>query len=261
MTRKRSRGLWIGLAAIIVLNVGSQVMAAAVGEPLDSFSLFVLVFPIVGALVLTRQPRNTLGWVMYLGLGGFLSLFSVLEMYALYALKVDPRSLPLPEAALALIEGSWILVIGPIGTFVLLLFPDGRLPTPRWRPWAWFCGISLTVTYLLLTLGSGTFEEAGYPALENPFAIGPLRAAIQPLLSLLVTIPVAIAGCALAMIQRYKRSRGQERLQLEWLTSAAAIVGVSYFLMMLVGLPNTISDRPIPDWLSFIENLAVVTFC
>ena len=93
-------------------------------------------------IVLRRRPRNTLGWLMLaMGLG-----FAVpFQSYGNYA--IAKGSLPLGPEMLALSGPSWIWFIG-ISGFLLMLFPDGHLPTRRWRWFAWMCFAGLAMLFL-----------------------------------------------------------------------------------------------------------------
>jgi hypothetical protein len=134
----------------------------------ESWSLIPLAvgFPLVGALVARRQPRNALAWV-YLGggLGAGLTLFAY--GYARYALVTDPGALP-GGRAIAWVS-SWVWLTGAtlILTFGLLLFPDGRLPSSRWRPVAWVAAGSM---------GARVFANAFMPGplVNHPVARNPL---------------------------------------------------------------------------------------
>ena len=97
------------------------------------------------------------------GIGGGAALTAILEIYAVTALRCYPGSLPFPGIALALTAGLWVPFIGMVGTFFILLFPDGHLPTPRMATrWAWFCATSMGLVYTLLTLIPSHFKDLGY---------------------------------------------------------------------------------------------------
>ena len=92
-----------------------------------------LAFPLVGALIASRRPENPIGWIC-LAVGILWTLAMMSGSYAMYGLLVSgPGSVPLPAAIGSLGEGLGPATGGLIGTY-LLLFPDGRLPSVRWRP-------------------------------------------------------------------------------------------------------------------------------
>src|SRR5262245_40447694 len=110
--------------------------------------LITLTFSIVGALVASRHPRNPIGWILLAtGVRGELDLLSL--RYYLYSDTLSAGG-PLPGVGLARWLDAWIWLI-PVTmplTFLLLLFPDGRLLSPRWRPVAWLAGAGLAAAII-----------------------------------------------------------------------------------------------------------------
>ena len=185
------------------------------------FLLLFMSFVTVGALVASRRPRNAVGWT-FCALGLFGTLTTASEGYAVYALATRPGSLPGGEG-MAWLSG---LLGGPI-TFamfalVLLLFPDGRPLSRRWRPFVW---LNLIAVALILAfafkpgpIGTSLLDIA------NPFGIqgaGPLLEAIG-ISGIFLTLAVAVAGAA-SLVIRLRRARGEERQQLKWFAFAGAV--------------------------------------
>jgi signal transduction histidine kinase len=254
-----TRLVWIALGVILVLVVGSQVYGVSRGDTLDIFSLGMLTFPVVGALIVSRHPGNNVGRIM-LGIGAGQAFAAAMGLYASYALDIQPGSLPRPDIALALGEGTWVPFIGLVGTFLLLLFPDGHLPTPGWKPWAWFSGIAMALAYLVITIGPTHFGDQGYPGIRNPLGIEALRPYIGAAFSLIALIPIAIVGCAVGLVQRFRRSKGQERLQMKWFTATASLLAVSYLILMALNLPFLLTNRPTPHWINLVGNIGIYPF-
>jgi hypothetical protein len=161
------------------------------------------------------------------------------------------------SVALALEAHTWIPVIGLSGTFVLLLIPDGRVPSPRWKPWAWYCAVVLILCYVVFSTAPTTFGDMGYPNVENPLGIDALRVFGESVSVIAFLIPVAIVGCAVSLIQRFRRSRGRARLQLKWLTAAAGVVAVTY--SVLLGLHFAFGN-PDPRWLTVVSEIGLFSF-
>ncbi|MDQ4028527.1 MAG: histidine kinase, partial [Actinomycetota bacterium] len=228
------------------------------GPGVDPFVIAMLSFPAVGAFVASRQPRNAIGWIM-LGIGGLGAIDAVLAIYTAYALDIRPGSLPRPDVALAIRGAMWVPVIGVMGTFLILLFPDGRLPTLRWRRWAQFCAAAIILPFFMILVAPGSYGFLGYPDITNPMGIEALRPFMDAAFSLLMLIPIAIVGCAVALIQRFRRSHGQERLQLKWFAGAAGVVAALYLAMMALSLPYNAAGRPPPDWIEAL-NVSVMSF-
>ena len=161
-----------------------------------SFGLIVFSFPTVGFVVLLRRPRTNLGWLM-LSMGiAFALPFAVLR-----ELRADAgrrRRCRAPAIALALSEPAWVPFIG-ISGYLLLLFPDGHLPSPRWRWFAWLCGIGLVALSILIAFTPGTFEDLGYPNITNPLGIEALGRSADGSSSSSIFAPLTVVGGAVAV--------------------------------------------------------------
>ena len=145
-TRASSLLAW-SLATLSVALFAAQLMlfmlarVADVPESWDvNFSLTAqlaggvfLVFPLVGALIASRHPGNPIGWVL-LADGLLWMLGGAMDYYAVYGVA-SPGSVPFPMMVAGINNWLWVPAVGLLGTFVFLLFPDGRLPSRRWRPW------------------------------------------------------------------------------------------------------------------------------
>jgi hypothetical protein len=249
---------WVILGFIVALVVVAQAISAEAGSGVDGFACAALSFPVVGALIASRRPRNALGWIL-LAVGVGLALGVMLDIYIWYGLEVHPGSLPRPDVALALSEPMWVPFIGLMGTFLILLFPDGRLPSPRWRPWAWLCVIAMILSFIAILIQPGSFADRGYPDVRNPLGIEGLRPFIGLALFAIPLIPISIVGCAVGMIRRFRLSHGQERLQLKWLAAAAVVVAATYLILMALSLPGLVGREP-PAWLEVVDNIGIYAF-
>ena len=95
----------------------------------------------------------------------------LMDVYTTVGLVVRPGSLPGVEFAAAVYESTWVAIILPMGTFLVLLFPDGRLPSRRWRPVAWTSAVAMVVVPVLIVLTPGTLEEAPVTGMQNPLGL------------------------------------------------------------------------------------------
>jgi hypothetical protein len=95
-------------------------------------SMPVLAFPIVGALIASKRPRNPIGWIC-LADGLLWTFLGMIETYGIYGLA-RPGSVAFPVAIYALDQWLWVPVVGLLAIYLILLFPDGRLLSRRWRP-------------------------------------------------------------------------------------------------------------------------------
>jgi hypothetical protein len=132
---------------------------AGTGDPVGDAMYLVAfaAFPMIGYALATRRPENTIGWLM-LGMGTFLGVSATISSigWFLFHTGRDTAGLVL----LAIDSPSWIPVVVVPVTFLALLFPDGHLPSPRWRWFAWALGIGLAIVYLAILLDPQTFEES-----------------------------------------------------------------------------------------------------
>jgi hypothetical protein len=242
--------------AFVFLTVASQAAVVGTGAEVDVFGFAYLSFPAVGLLIVSRQPRNAIGWVL-VGFGFSLVIGELLRAYVHFALTVERGSLPGGEWALALQQHAWVAAVGLPGTFLILLFPDGRLPSPRWKPWAYFCALALVLSYVALTILPRSFSDAGYPGVRNPLgvdALGSITGAIVPIVGL---IPIAMVGCAVALVRRFRRSSGIEHVQLKWLTAATAMLAATYLGLMAL---HFLFGDPDPPWLTMVSNIGILGF-
>ena len=220
---------------------GSGPLAVVATAPL-------LLFPGVGLLLALKRPRNSIGWIM-LGIGQAIAV--PFGAYATYALLARHGDIGGGTLAAALDGPTWVPLIGLAGIFLILLFPDGHLPSPRWRWFARAAAASMAVSMVAIFLSPGKFEL--YPKVTNPYGVR----GIDVLFITILFIPVAIAGAAVSLILRYRRSRGMDRLQLKWLAAAAVVVASVYLVVepfsAVIGSPN-------PTWLLGLQDLALFTF-
>ena len=110
-----------------------------------------LAFPLVGALIASRRPRNPIGWIcLVAGLFWmFIFLSSASDSYELAKTGTTTSSVTLD----ALFQWIWVPPVGLLGIYMILLFPDGGLPSRRWRPFAFFAGAAMILTSAAVTLG------------------------------------------------------------------------------------------------------------
>jgi hypothetical protein len=250
-------GAMVCVAAVTLVDVGG-LDPASIAEG-GVFMLVLLPFPAAGILVLRRQPRNTVGWLLT-GIGALWGIGGVADAYAQYGLVVDPGSLPGAAVAATVSNGIWAPAIGLTGTFLFLLFPDGHLPGRRWRPVAWLSGTVLVALTVCLYLSPDRLTEAPVEGLVNPLGVEALAPFLHVALDVLILV---LAACTLlsvvALVTRFRRARGVERQQLKWLASAAAVVGGAFVLGIAVslGVPD---DKPDPGWMAVLDQLSFLSF-
>jgi hypothetical protein len=202
-------------------------------------------FMTVGAVVLSRQPHNRVGWLCCAaGLLGGLGAFSF--EYAHSAPGRQGGSLP-GGLAMAWLNG-WvgILWLGVVLLFVPLLFPTGGLPSRRWRPVAWACAVCVVVLCVQQAVVPGPLEASGQP---NPLGIGSARAVLEWIYGLVtLCLLVLMLLCAGSVVVRFRRAGGVERQQLKWFAYGAGQLAVLFALSVGVpGLWNRWVPLPVGD--------------
>jgi hypothetical protein len=203
------------------------------GESLGIDAVLALTFPTVGAVIASRRPGNAVGWIFcFVGLCGGAEIFTV--EYGIYALVTNPGSLP--AGVFATWVGTWIWLPSVTLTisFLLLLFPHGRLLSPRWRPVAWLAAAVTIAGTVLLAIVPWDLLDPGVPA-QNPVGVEGFRhlGIAPPAPIFLVGIPTTLLS-VLSLALRFRRSRGDERQQLKWFVYASVLLVGALFIPLLV---------------------------
>jgi hypothetical protein len=188
-----------------------------------------LAFPLVGALIASRRPKNAVGWLC-LAIGLLWTLSGVFDYYGYYG-AATPGSVPFPVAMAGISNWVWVPAVGLLGTYVLLLFPDGRLPSRRWRPLAWLSGAVIMLLSVGVMLAPGRLENLG--GVRNPFGIEGAPWLTVGAYAVLPLLPLCMLASALSLVLRYRRSGGEERHQIKWIAFAASVVVVVYAIAMI----------------------------
>jgi hypothetical protein len=232
---------WSLWAVVVVLTALAMVLVVVTRSvphaPYDQWQLVWLrmsgdlAFTTVGLIIASRRAANPLGWLL-LFFGISLSANEFLRAYAGYTLFYKPGALP-GGLAIAWVS-TWIWAfIYPILPFIFLLFPDGRLPSRRWRPFAWVAGLVNGLFLLVVPFRAGGLEY--FPTIPNPVGIPALTPAVFALLSLVTFIVLLLATLSLPV--RFRRARGEERQQLKWVAYAAVLLGVVLLIAPILAPP------------------------
>jgi hypothetical protein len=236
--------LAVGIVTVLML-AGTAVISTMTHQPLfDGLShVFVyLCFGLIGVIVAWHQPRNPMGWVL-LGVLFFFILEALAGSYVALDYRWHHGRLPLGWVAV-LLGATWAPAVVLAG-LALLLFPDGRIPSRRWRPLLWiYFGLGA------LWLG-GAFGISADAIIRHQIHVDPsgaLLALNDPVgpyawfgLVQAVFFPV-VAVCWLTWLIRqvlsYRRSSGERRLQLKWLLSGATVFIVSGVVLVRLNDPS-----------------------
>jgi hypothetical protein len=218
---------WSLCALCVALAAASLILGLLNGRTLGeifmagsiTFATLIVSFSVIGALIASNRPESSIGWI-FLAVGFFYGLLSAGDEYAIYALLTNPGALPWGAEASWLGQWIWAPGLALILVFLPLLFPDGHPPSHRWRPVAWLGGLSigLAVVSSMIVL----WPESG-PALvtgdESP-------SHVVQVLVVFVAVPMmllAALGAVISLFVRFRRARGEERQQIKWFASAAAL--------------------------------------
>ena len=196
--------------------------------PVDAvFSLATLLtFSLVGAIIASRHPRNTIGWI-FCSVGLVAGLNALAWGYAVFWFSGGSGSRSLAETAAWFSSWSWTLEVVVPTTFLLLLFPDGRLPSPRWRPVAWLAGLGIIGFVVGYALEAGPLGD--FPELVNPYGVDSPAVVIATLVANVV-VGGSMVAAAISLIVRARRAGRVERQQIKWLGYGGAVVVGTIFV-------------------------------
>jgi len=237
MTKDKRNAIfaWIFFGLILATNLAAIVyyLTRPVGERVglaqSIFPLVPVLFALVGALITSRQPRNLIGLVMMLP---GLSFAFFLEAVAPYTSGNYPPPATHSIAFLIILwfsNWNWLLLVLPV-MFIMLLFPTGRLLSPRWK-WVVYFGLWIVAVLVILITFSKELAPNTEPipwSVPNPIGFlkpGWFDAITGPYL---ILFPIWILLCAISLFLRFRRARGVEREQIKWLFYAGAIFVVFY---------------------------------
>jgi hypothetical protein len=215
----------------------------------------VVVYAGVGVVIARRQPRNPIGWILLVAPAGSQLLPADAGSYAQLAYRPGHR-LPMGAVAL-LLEYSWA-VVALLLLLVILLFPDGRLPSPRWRPVLWSY-LAVIACVAGCTYAAAVTALAAHPVRVDPG--GGLAAVDMPSGSSAwlarfdqVSFPVLAAfwvSFVAAQVLSWRRSSGDRRQQLKWLMSGAGALAASQAIIQ----PVLNFDPGLPDQVRLLLNV------
>ena len=215
-----SVAMFVGSGVLFVLTRVEQFSGDS--TTVDFFSrLFFyvpfLAFPVVGALVASRRPRNAIGWICLLS-GLFWFSPALGDAFIAYERATTDTPMFSAQAPRRTDHGNLAMVRRTPRDLHNPLFPDGRLPSRRWRPFALFAGAVIALMPALFLL-----PVQGEPVRTIPLVNS--RGLVQPVCA----ARSASLASAVSLVLRYRRSGEEVREQIKWLAFAASLVGMVYF--------------------------------
>lgn len=241
-----ARCLWLiavaqAVFALVLAALNRLSFTRFLAEYVVAGVITTIAFATVGLLVADRHPQNTIGRLLCAI--GVLWGSTWVGQYARYTYVTAPGALPGGE----FVVGLNFLLLGPtiaLTAIVLpLYFPDGQLPSPRWRPalWLTFAATALFATSMLLSPGP---IDGSLPEVSNPFAPPGAEALLQVLTPTAIALMLAslLAG-VLAPIVRFRRAQGVEREQIKWFAYATSLLVAAIVVPAAIYYPNFTDDN------------------
>jgi hypothetical protein len=228
VSRRSARLLaWSQFALFVAIAVATVALAGAERGGDEYLAVFAIGYPLVGAVVASRQPRNAVGWIL-LVIGIFLGLGALAD--------TNLRSASAPALGLSgwISDAGWYFWLTPAAVFLPLVFPNGRLVSRRWRPALWLGVAALAASVIGAGFAPGPFDVDSPRPVHNPVGIegaGGLLDALSQIGDVLATLAFLLAAASLVV--RFRRSRGTERQQLKWFAFVGLIAVAGLALAML----------------------------
>jgi len=247
MRRVRGSAWLLWAATLVVAAVGLALLVWDWSTPVPTGSfgvrgfsgLWAAGFGSVGALLTWRRPGHPVGWIF--AAAGLVAAvdFATFE-YALAAV-VGHRGLPAGEYVGWVQVWIWVPFVALITVYLFLLFPDGRLPGPSWRPVAWLAGGFAVIMITGLALSPGTV--ANLTTLRNPFGVSPAWVPLIPIVVGLVGLLGCVVLAAWSLFSRSRRGPSVERLQIKWLAYSGCLVALTLVPSAILSLSAGIAAR------------------
>jgi hypothetical protein len=237
-TRTATRLAWALCVLTVVLVTFVVIFSVFYRDNLRdlAFLLAVVSNALVGAVLTSHRPRNPVGWFFVFSAASF-AVSEATFRYAVYGLVIDPGSLPLARAMAWPATWLWVPGVVLVLVFLPLYFPDGRLLSLRWRPVMWLTIFVSGATVVIWAFLPGKVGDAW--DITNPLGLAALRPAIGGLEVVMAVLFLGfILSSVVSLVVRFRRSQGQERQQMKWLTYAAATVVGMVLLTTLLEAAN-----------------------
>ena len=251
-----------GLVAIVngaLILVGASLLATLLGDPIPvdetwgfrgSGTVYALSIASVGWVIANRHPRHAVGWTLS-GAGLCASLLAFGEGYGLYNVVNTGSDLPGSVVVSWMTSGIWIPMLGFLA-LMMLVFPTGRLPSPRWRPVVWMLPFTILLALLTESFSTGVLDS-GVVKVDNPYGRFGVPEWLREMAPLPLVICVLLAAMAIGL--RVRRAGGEERAQLKWLMASGFFMGTTFVAFGL----STVAAPFLIDELEAVNAVSVVS--
>jgi hypothetical protein len=250
--RMNTRLAWAAWTTVLLLFIGAGVMLLASDRRLGVFDrlsafialgAFVFAFASVGALIASRRRSNPIGWLCLLAA---LAFALAMVTFAYTELGTDGSFLPGAAYAAWLATSGWLVGLLVPATFVLLLFPSGRLVGKRWRAVAIVAATGLAGALIHESLAPGLLDGTRR-TFENPFGISALEPVLGPIGTFaVIAIFVSMVASVASLFVRFRRGSEVERQQVKWLLYAGTFPPLAWvaglFLEALLGSAESVTN-------------------
>ncbi len=215
-------------------------------------ALAVAGISVVGTLIVRRQPRNLVGWVL---LASSLGLAAQSAAFDYISLSHDRFGLGLPATIPVAWVDNWLMIPSLLGLVIIvpLVFPNGRLPSPHWRPVGIFAGLGIAMVAIGSAFTPGPMQSGG---IDNPLSVRLPHPIIDIVGGIDVVSGLTLFGLtAAAVVVRYRHGTPLERLQLRWFAYPATL-GIA-----LIGFANIVTtDVSDAAWIGGLLCVAATPF-
>lgn len=251
------------LALVLLIPQGAGVFEVLDGSTIGGYVLGA-TYPIVGWIIASRRPSNAIGWI-FLAIGLSQALDTFASQYATVGLVTAPGSLAGADLLSWVAIWAWVPGFTLLLTVSVLLFPDGKLPSPRWRVVPWLASLALFLLAVPIAIVAWPSRGrellvSGPPVSSDPLVATMVNVEFGGLILLAFLGIVSVIGLTV----RYRRSRGVERVQLKWFVAAGAIEIValiaSAFFTVQGALANFVLNLVFTPLLPIAATIAILRY-
>jgi hypothetical protein len=218
--------LWAAMLLLVFVPRPIHTPVSFVLQRVSNYT-FILSAATVGAFVAWRRPSNPIGWLLCAAALCW-TIIDFLAEYGLFALVEAPGALPEADVV-PVIQQVFHVPFGVIVLYLMLLFPSGRLLSPRWALVGWAYLVTSVLSCVGVVLTPGPTHTAMYSLARNPFGVEQLPGFLLHGVAGFLLGVICLWLAAFSLVVRYRRARGMERQQIKWLAfGAVCAVALSF---------------------------------